>query len=211
MPSADPREVEEILAYWFGSLDAEDDIDRSKNDLWWKGGEATDADVRTRFGDLVRRALAGHLDSWAASPRGTMALVILLDQLTRNIGRGTPEAFAGDARALQLSLGAIESGADRKLRLIERQFLYMPLMHAEDREIARRSIEVFERLSRDIQERGFDDFPDSLSHARQHADIVMRFGRYPHRNVILGRSATAEEEAFLAEGGPSFGQAKKTS
>lgn len=210
MADAEPEQIEEVLTYWFGSLEAEDDIDLSRSELWWKGGEAIDADVRTRFGDLVHRALEGRLDSWASSPRGTLALVILLDQLTRNIGRGTPEAFAGDAKALELSLQAIASGADRKLRLVERQFLYMPLMHAEEREIARRSVEIFERLSRDIRERGREGLADPLSHARQHAEIVLRFGRYPHRNAILGRPQTAEEEVFLAQGGPSFGQTRKT-
>lgn len=205
---AEREQIEGILEYWFGELDGPHDFDPSKNALWWAGGEQVDAEIRERFADQVARARAGQLDHWAESPRGALALVILLDQFTRNLGRGTPEAFAADDRAQQLSQRSIERGLDQQLRPIERGFLYMPLMHAEDREIAQRSRELFGQLSREVEALGLDDHPDFLPHAKQHAEIVERFGRYPHRNEILGREPTPEEEAFLANGGPSFGQSK---
>lgn len=203
------QQVEAVLTYWFGTLEGHDDIDRSKSALWWAGGDAVDADVRARFGDHVERALAGGLTDWAATPRGSLARVIVLDQFTRNIGRGTPAAFAGDADALRTCLAATEAGHDRQLRLVERWFLYMPMMHAEDRDMARRSVATFEALSREIAEaENAEALGDPLSHARTHADIVLRFGRYPHRNAILGRENTPDEDAFLAAGGPSFGQSR---
>lgn len=209
MDDAEHEQVEDILRYWFGELSGPNDIDTSKNALWWAGGEAIDAEIRERFGGLVARARAGELEHWARAPRSALALVILLDQFTRNLGRGTAEAFAGDAQALQVTQQALEDGHEQHLRPIERGFLCMPLMHAEDREAARRSLEIFERLSHDIAALGRDGHPDFHPSAVQHAEIVERFGRYPHRNELLGRETTEEEAAFLEGGGPSFGQRKK--
>ena len=204
---AERERVEEILRYWFGDLEGPHGFDSSKNALWWAAGEAVDAEIRERFGELVARARAGELTHWSESPRSTLALVILLDQFTRNLGRGTAEAFAGDEQALRTALRALDDGHDGHLRPIERAFLCMPLMHAEDREVARRSLEVFGRLSEEVAD--IEGQPDFHPHAVTHAEIVLRFGRYPHRNVLLGRESTAEEEAFLADGGPSFGQSKR--
>ena len=199
--------IEQVLTYWFGELSGPTDVDRSKNELWWEGGEAVDADIRERFGDLVGAACAGDLSGWTREPRGALALVILLDQFTRNVHRGTAEAFSGDARAVSIVDAAIASGHDRQLRFIERAFLYMPLMHAEDRVTAERSLAVFGALSSEISALGAE-LPDFVSSATQHADIVRQFGRYPHRNELLGRSTTDEERAFLDGGGPTFGQKK---
>jgi uncharacterized protein (DUF924 family) len=198
-------DIEDILRYWFGDLRGPDDVDRSKMKMWWMGGDAVDAEIKERFGAKVDEALLGKLGSWAESPRGSLALVILLDQFTRNIGRGTPDAFGGDQAALDVCLAAMERGQDRELRLVERAFLYMPMMHAEDREVARRSIQTFEQLSQEVQALG-REYPDFVSHAVQHAEIVLRFGRFPHRNEVLGRTPSPEESEFLASGGPSFGQ-----
>jgi uncharacterized protein (DUF924 family) len=199
--------ITEILRFWFGELQAPEDLDRSKMKMWWMGGEAIDAEISERFGAKVEEALAGKLGGWTDSPRGSLALVILLDQFTRNLGRGTPRAFAGDLAALDVCRAAIERGQDRRLRLIERAFLYMPMMHAEDRDVARRSIETFEALSKEVEALG-GDYPDFRSHAVQHGEIVLRFGRFPHRNEVLGRTPSPDESEFLASGGPSFGQRK---
>jgi uncharacterized protein (DUF924 family) len=204
----DDAVIEDILRFWFGDLRGPEDVDRSKMKMWWMGGDAIDAEIRQRFGSKVADALDGKLGAWQTSPRGALALVILLDQFTRNVGRGTPGAFAGDRAALEVCLAAIARGDDRKLRPIERAFLYMPMMHAEDRDVARRSIETFEQLSRDVAALG-GEYPDFKSHALQHADIVLRFGRFPHRNEVLGRTPSPDESEFLASGGPSFGQAKR--
>lgn len=208
--SMNAQRVEEILHYWFGDLPSRYQVDPSKSKLWWAGGDELDAEVREQFGGDVARALAGELDDWTASARGTLALVILLDQFSRNIGRGTPEAFAGDSAALAISRLAIQRGLDRELWFIERSFLYMPFMHAEDRDVARQSKEVFAGLSEEVAAIAASSLPDFRSHADQHADIVLRFGRYPHRNELLDRTSTAEELQFLAAGGPSFGQKKKS-
>ena len=200
--------IEAILDFWFGQIEGVDDTDSSKMQLWWKGHPDDDAEIRRQFTGDVQAALDGELDHWAGAARGTLALVLLLDQFTRVLGRGTPQAFAGDGAAQRHCLAALDAGADASLRFCERSFLYMPLMHAEDKELARRSLAVFEGLEADRAEhRGTP--PEASSHAQQHAEIVLRFGRYPHRNAIVGRESTPEEEAFLASGGPSFGQKKK--
>lgn len=201
--------VASILEFWFGPLQGANDFPTDRKKLWWMADEATDAEIRERFGDLVERALDGDLTGWSQSPRGTLALVLLLDQFTRCLGRGTPDAFAGDDRAQALCREAIDNGTDRELRFIERSFLYMPLMHAEDKATARRSLEVFGALSTAIKEAGIEGHPDFLSPAQKHADIVLAFGRYPHRNVIVGRESTAEERTYLANNDTSFGQSKR--
>jgi uncharacterized protein (DUF924 family) len=134
----------------------------------------------------------------------------LLDQFTRNLGRGTAEAFAGDDKALATCQAARERGDDQALRFIERAFLCMPMMHAENREVAEQSKAYFAKLSADTREAAPEGYPNFQPHADQHADIVLRFGRYPHRNEILGRGSSEEEKQFLASGGPSFGQKKKS-
>ena len=209
MPPDQNATAESVLEFWFGQLDAPDDIDKSKSKLWWSGGAEIDDDIRHRFGSTVQAAMSGELDHWAEAPRGSLALVILLDQFTRNLGRGTAQAFAGDPHALEICLRARERGQDRELRFIERSFLYMPILHAEDREMAQACKECFTALSREIKERAGEGHPDFQAHAFKHADIVLRFGRYPHRNEILGRTSTAEEDDFMASGGPNFGQTKK--
>lgn len=202
----DDADIAAILSFWFGTLEGPHDVDRSKKTLWWRGKPEIDAEVARRFGPLVEAAIDGHFEVWTATARGSLALVILLDQLARNVYRGTPRAFAGDTRALEVSRRARASGQDRDLRLIERAFLYMPMMHAEDVDAAQESIEAFEALSAEIRSGPGDAHPDFLSSARQHAQIVDRFGRYPHRNAVLGRSDTPDERAFLDEGGSRFGQ-----
>ncbi len=204
------EQAEEILAFWFGDLKAHDDYDDSRVPLWWYGRKEDDDAIRERFGDAAAQALRGELDHWAETPRGTLALVILLDQFSRVLGRGTADAFAGDPAARRLCHEAMETGKDRELRLVERSFLYMPLMHAEDPDVARLSVQTFTALSEEVAAADNKKLPDSLSHAQKHSEIVLRFGRYPHRNALLGRESTPEEEAFLADGGPTFGQDKKS-
>ena len=204
MSEPDPA-IEDILHFWFGDLVADDEVDRTKMKMWWMRGDDIDAEIAKRFGAKVNEALSGGLRTWEDSPRGSLALVILLDQFTRNVGRGTARAFAGDRAALEVTLRAIDRGFDRRLGLIERSFLYMPMMHAEDRDVAHRSMQTFEGLSKEIAALG-REYPDFLSHAKTHGEIVLRFGRYPHRNEVLGRTPSPEESEFLASGGPSFGQ-----
>jgi uncharacterized protein (DUF924 family) len=208
MDQALDNQQEAVLSFWFGELDGYTDLDANKQRMWWNGGPDIDDIIRTRFGAAVEAALQGQLDHWRDTARGSLALVILLDQFTRNLGRGTPEAFAGDDRALAACRHACDHGQDGELRLIERAFLYMPMMHAEDRKMAETCKARFAELSKEIAEKAPKGFPDFNKHAIQHADILLRFGRYPHRNEVLERTSTEDEHHFMAAGGPSFGQKK---
>jgi uncharacterized protein (DUF924 family) len=179
-----------VLDFWYGAPGSPERGGPRK--AWFSKDPAFDETIRQRFGDAVSIALAGGFGEWCVDAHGALARVILLDQFTRNIFRDTPRAFAGDARALATASDAVDRGLDRELGIYERWFLYMPFEHAEDADAQRRSLALFAALAEDMN----DD--DPLVWAKKHADIVFRFGRYPHRNAILGRASTPEEEAFLA-------------
>lgn len=186
----------DVLDFWFG---AQGSPERGRaRDVWFRKDPAFDDAIRQRFGETVAIALAGGHGEWCATAHGALARVILLDQFTRNIFRDTPRAFAGDARALATAEDALVRGFDRELSVHERWFLYMPFEHAEDAAAQHRSLALFGALSRETGDDG------ALEWARKHAEIVFRFGRYPHRNAILGRASTPEEEAFLREPGSRF-------
>ncbi|HDZ8914171.1 TPA: DUF924 domain-containing protein [Aeromonas hydrophila] len=194
-----------LITFWFG--EETDDVTRAKRQapLWWGKNSATDALLASRFGDLVAAAAAGELAHWADAAEGRLALILLLDQLPRNIHRGTPAAFAQDAKARDLCLKGLSLEADLALPPLGRVFFYLPLEHAESREQQARSVTLFEGLATEQADgparetfAGFADF------ARRHQVIVERFGRFPHRNAILGRQDTAEEAAFLLQPGSGF-------
>jgi uncharacterized protein (DUF924 family) len=199
-----PEPAHAVLDFWFGPLD--DPSHRLSKPQWFKKDDAFDADIRARFGPLIEQALSGKLDAaWVTRPvqaLPALALVIVLDQFTRNTFRGTARAFAGDARALQVARALVASGADRELTGVQRQFCYLPFEHAEDRSHQRTAVQLFEQLERDEPALGG---PTGLAHwARQHEDIVLQFGRFPHRNAALGRASTPEEAAFLLTPGSGF-------
>ncbi len=191
---------DEILDFWFGTGD--DPFERSE--LWWKADAEFDTEIERRFGATLERATAGECDEWRETPRGTLAFVIVLDQFSRNIHRETPEMYVNDELALETALEAIDNGVEAGLEPIERQFLYMPLMHAEDRAVQQRSVELFDRLCREAPDEQREAFENSYEFAVKHAEIVEEFGRFPHRNEILGRESTDEERAFLDEHGRGF-------
>jgi uncharacterized protein (DUF924 family) len=176
------HEYSPVIDYWFREL--------TPRQWFMEGGPELDGCVRARFGALVDAARRGALDHWAASPRGRLALIIVLDQFPRHVFRGLPEAYAGDTRAQALAAEGIEARMDVQLTLSERQFFYLPLMHAENRDLQALSLERFEALREDAEA--------MLRFASGHRRIVYRFGRFPHRNRILGRASSLEEEAFLA-------------
>jgi uncharacterized protein (DUF924 family) len=200
-------EIDALLDYWFDvdTGDAQSLDERMR--LWFSSTADEDLALERRFGTLARDAAAGTLDGLAGLPRGRLGLILLLDQLPRNIHRGRPAAFAGDARALALCLDGIDRGQPDLLAPVERIFFCMPLQHAEDRAIQARAVECFGRLAT-LPE------PAPLAaalrmcadYAVAHRDIVERFGRFPHRNRALGRESTPAELEFLAAGGSSFGQ-----
>lgn len=176
---------EEVLTFWFDEIDPKS---------WWSAEPAFDALIRARFDNLLTQAAAGELFAWRETPRGRLAEVIVLDQFPRNMYRGTPRAFARDPVALVLAQEAVALGAHHGLTAPERTFLLMPYMHSESRAIHG----VAEGLFREFAP------PGNLDYELRHKAIIDRFGRYPHRNAILGRSSTAEEIEFLKQPGSSF-------
>ena len=196
--------AEEILDFWFGTLEDRYAMDPSKMRIWFGGGADFDAQVRERFGSDVERAVEGELDGWAETARGRLALVLLLDQLTRNAFRGTKRMYAGDDRALALVREGVARGHDRELRVIEQQFLYMPFMHAEDRDAQREGVALVEALRESLPEEHRAKFAGFFEHSGRHAAVVERFGRFPHRNELLGRESTRDERAFLEQNPRGF-------
>ena len=182
----------DILDFWFGPKP------HSSRAEWFRKDVAFDATIRARFGDAIEAALSGAPRDAHGDPRVALAHVVLLDQFTRNAFRDTPRAFAGDGKALATAVAVIDAGLDRTLDHFERSFLYLPFEHSESLAIQERSMALFTQLS---DESGN---PALLEWAQKHAAIVRRFGRYPHRNAILGRASTLEEIAFLEEPGSRF-------
>jgi uncharacterized protein (DUF924 family) len=195
---------DELLRFWFG--DSEDDakVGRSQASLWWRSGPETDAVLGARFGRLASAAAAGSLDHWTGSPTGRLALILLLDQLPRAIHRGTPGAFAQDTKARGVANQGLASGADRLLRPIERLFFYLPFEHSENADDQERSVELFRELAGVVPDAWRSLFDGYLDFAIRHREIIDRFGRFPHRNEILGRESTSEEVDFLKQPGSSF-------
>jgi uncharacterized protein (DUF924 family) len=202
-------EALEVRQFWFGRLPLKPDGVRARLALWFgSGADEQQADdlVRSRFGRLVERAAAGELAAWADSPRRRLSLILLLDQFPRHTYRGTERAFATDREALALTLSGMQSAADAALTPVERIFFYMPLQHAELRDAQEESVAAYRRLVNEAPAELRAMFASSLDSAEQHRAIVARFGRFPHRNRVLGRPNTADEEAYLSGRAPHFGQ-----
>ncbi len=186
---------EEVLEFWFAP---------SSQAHWWGGNAAFDREIRECFGATTVAAGAGELDDWTTTPEGALALVIALDQFPRNMYRGTPQAFAYDAKALAVTQGASERGDDLRVPLARQIFFYMPYQHSEVLAGQHRGVSLIERWveAHDESERAAPQ--NYLQFAHRHLAIIERFGRFPHRNPILGRTSTEEEEAFLREPGSAF-------
>jgi uncharacterized protein (DUF924 family) len=202
-------EALEIRRFWFGKLPLKPDGMSERMALWFgtpTDEQQADALVRSRFGSLVERAAAGELGAWADSPRRRLSLILLLDQFPRHAYRGTERAFATDREALALTLSGMQSAADAALSPVERIFFYLPLQHAELRDAQEESVAAYRRLINEAPAELAAMFTSALEAAQQHRAIVARFGRFPHRNRALGRTNTAEEEAYLAQGEETFGQ-----
>jgi uncharacterized protein (DUF924 family) len=197
---ADP---ETVLSFWFGDDPSEAGLFAGEA-RWWRKDPAFDAEIRQRFEPAVHAAATGALDAWRQAPRSCVAFVILLDQFPRNLYRGTPRSFGFDTLALAASLHAQAAGLDRALPCALRQFLYMPMMHAEDVHVQRRSVQAFTDLAEHAPAEVAATCRNSAAFASRHAAIVERFGRFPHRNALLGRASTLEEAAFLEQPGSSF-------
>lgn len=196
--------IQEVLTYWFGDLQTADDYPQKQSKLWFGGGAVVDQEIRDRFEHLVKAAINHELDDWKQSPRGRLGLIILIDQFSRNIYRGTPKAFAGDLLAQELALEGLFLQEDQKLFPIERVFFYLPFEHSEDLKIQKLSVSVFQELSISAPASMASIFKSFVDYAFRHYEIIKRFGRFPHRNFIMGRESTLEEWEFLKDPHSSF-------
>jgi uncharacterized protein (DUF924 family) len=195
------------VAYWLGFDHLDPALVRESWRRWFASDAALDREVGARFGDLVRSAASGRLSAWAGTSAGRLALILLLDQFPRSLYRGTAAAFAHDAEALALAREGIASGADRELSLLARLFFYMPLQHAESPALQQESLRMFRALCKEPAPQHIRAaLTEAARYAELHADIIGKFGRFPHRNRSLGRAGTAAEEAYLRGGGATFGQ-----
>lgn len=195
---------ETIIDFWFGEKGADSVVAKRQTSLWFKKQASTDALIKERFEQTLLSAAAGELDSWCDTASGRLALIIVLDQLPRNIYRDSPRAFAFDPLAREHCQAGLERHDDTTLPAVHRVFFYLPLEHAEDRVLQARSVALFNELAAQVSEDAkaiFDGFADF---AQRHRVIVDRFGRFPHRNAILGRESTAQELEFLMQPGSSF-------
>lgn len=193
-----------IHEFWFGSALTDAAVAQQKSGLWWSKKSEQDQEIQRRFGDCVELAARGGLDSWAGSARSLLALILLTDQFPRCIFRHTPKAFEFDALARAWSLNGIKHGMDMSLRPIERVFFYLPLEHAESAECQEQSVQLFTKLFQEVPASQMDVFRGYLTYALRHRSVIARFGRFPHRNAILGRTSTPEELEFLKQPGSSF-------
>lgn len=191
-------QAQDVLDFWFLPADAEGHGQQRIE--WFRKDEAFDTALRERFATLINQAVAGGLREWdEIGPRGALARILVLDQFTRNAFRGKPESFSGDILALASARQLVESGAHLCLSPVERQFVYMPFEHAEDARMQEQAVTLFTELA--AQHEGFGE---ALDYAHRHRGVIARFGRFPHRNPILGRASTPEELAYLALPGSGF-------
>jgi uncharacterized protein (DUF924 family) len=208
--SAAQSRAQEVLLFWFGHRPYGAAQVAQHARLWFGDPDApeltpqTDELIAERFGPLMQTAAGGGLSAWESSPRRRLALILLLDQFPRNVYRGTPAAFGQDTRALSLAVSGMQVGADGALDPLERLFFYMPLMHAESLEVQEEAVAAFRRLQQEAPAPLQPQFDSAQRYATLHRDVIARFGRFPHRNRILGRRDTAAESEWLASEDPGF-------
>ncbi len=194
---------DDVLQYWFADLASPDEAPSTVT-MWFKGGPEVDEQIRSRFGAALEPARRGELDGWAATPRGTLALLVLLDQFPRNVYRGKPESFASDEHALKIARAAVERGDDLAVFPVQSTFFYLPFEHSEALEDQRVAVAKI-RAAHDRAEGAAQKLlVETVDYALRHQKVIERFGRFPHRNAILGRPSTPEELEFLKEPGSSF-------
>lgn len=196
--------IEDILQFWFGAFPTPYSADARKGDMWFKSGADYDSEIFIQFGVDYEKSLTGELDHWAHSYRGRLALIILWDQFSRHIHRGTASAFAQDSKAQDLCIDGIGAGDDAKMHAVERSFFYLPLEHAEDIEKQDLSVKAYTQLVQDVPEEYRKSFEMNLEFAQRHHFVIDKFGRFPELNEILGRESASEELEFIANGAYSF-------
>lgn len=195
---------EDVLAFWFGAHPLDEAAMLGVRKQWFQKSDAFDGRIRQRFGATLVAALAGKLDDWAGDAEGRLALIVVLDQFTRNAFRGQAASFAGDLQARALALEGLECGDDQRLPPMARPFLYLPIEHSEDLALQRRSVQLFDALAAQAEGEAGQSLVRNAEYAHQHLAVIRRFGRFPHRNAILGRDSTPEELDYLAQPGAGF-------
>ena len=202
----DQARIDAILAFWFKEQELSAPQIDHRMDIWFGEDAAFDHEIQQNFAADVDRASEGKLDHWADEPRGRLALILLLDQFRRNIYRGSAKAFEKDNTALKLCVEGAMQKKDRGLTAIQRAFFYMPLQHAESRKVQAKSVELFSKLAEAVSPTFQETFLTIAQFAELHRDIIDQYGRFPHRNTLLGRDNTPEEDEYLAGDAPDFGQ-----
>lgn len=197
-------EAEAVLRFWFQDAGRSPEHATARNTVWFGGDPCLDAEICERFGTRVEAARAGDLDAWLESPRELLAWLILVDQFSRNVYRDSAAAFEADPRARAAVLRALSLGWDRELAPIERLFLYLPLEHSEALADQDRCVALCATLEDEVAAEWKPVFAGYNRYARDHREVIVRFGRFPHRNRVLGRTDTDDERAYL-EGGGGFG------
>lgn len=192
--------AQEVLEFWFGKLENKADFPQEKASMWFGNGANYDAEIKQKFSLLHQQACNNQLQHWQSSSDSLLALIIILDQFSRHIYRNTARSFAQDKQAIKLVQYGIDQGLDQSLFYVQRKFFYMPLMHAEDLEIQKLSIEMFTRLRDEVPSELTETYARSLSFAESHYYVISKFGRFPELNEILDRESTQDELDFLATG-----------
>jgi uncharacterized protein (DUF924 family) len=202
----DQQRIDQILSFWFKEQElSAPQIDR-RMDTWFSEDSVFDHEIEKEFLGDIERATKGELNHWADEPRGRLALILLIDQFRRNIYRNTAKAFSSDKLALKLCVEGAMNKKDKGLTPIQKVFFYMPLQHAESAKVQAKSVELFTRLAESVSPTYRETFLTIAQFAELHRDIIEQFGRFPHRNELLGRENTPEEDEYLAGDGPDFGQ-----
>ena len=191
-------DIDEVLSYWLEPPPATADEVEAKRKFWFEGSSSIDREIEQRFGALVERARRGELDGWGETPRGTLALIVLIDQFSRNLHRGTPDAFSRDPKALHLAVDGHDRGRFDGFGTIEHFFASMPFRHAEDVATQKRGVALAVKDALRAEPLLRELMIYSVDWARKHLDVIVRFGRFPHRNAALGRASTPEEVEYLA-------------
>jgi uncharacterized protein (DUF924 family) len=197
-------DFKQVLDFWFGNADSDLEILEQKSSLWWKKDADLDAEMAERFSATLDGLVAGELSGWGKKPESLLAMIVLADQFSRNIYRDTEKAFAQDELALALTLQGLETRIDLQLGKIHRIFFYMPLEHSENLSVQDRSIEMYRELYESAPEDLKVTIKGDLDYAILHREVIEKFGRYPHRNVILNRNSTDEEIEYLKQPGSGF-------
>ena len=200
----DQARIETILAFWFKKKELSAPQIDGRMDVWFGEDQALDQEIRNEFLRDVEEASSGRLDHWVKTPKGRLALILVLDQFRRNIYRGTPEAYSLDRKALKICVEGAISRGDQGLTPIQRVFFYMPLQHAESLKVQTRSVPIYKRLTEVVSPTYVETFLTVLQFAELHHDIIERFGRFPHRNAIIGRENTPEESEYLTGVAPAL-------